>query len=175
MGLHFRAWNEALKPWGGVFSEEAFYELAGIPLKRTVEILNERQGLAMPPATIEAKKEQLYFDLMHTLEVIPEVEAVIHKFAGRIPFAVVSGSPYDSVVKSLTQVNLIHHFPVIVGGDQVLHGKPAPEGFLRAAEKLGVAPSDCLVFEDADLGIQAAEAAGMEWVKIERRALQFNR
>ena len=57
--------------------------------------------------------------------------------------------------------SLLETFPVIVGGDEVRRGKPDPEPFLLAAEKLGASPSECLVLENAPLGIRAARAAGM--------------
>jgi HAD superfamily hydrolase (TIGR01509 family) len=108
------------------------------------------------------------------LKVIPEVLEHIEAQYGRIPFAVVSGGRRGSVVRSLTAVGLIDKFPVIVGAGEYKNSKPAPDPFLLAAERLGVAPKDCLVFEDTDLGIQAATAAGMASVLVpsvqERRA-----
>ena len=80
--------------------------------------------------------------------------------------AVGSGSKRESVLKTLDTLGLRDFFPVIVAAEDTARGKPAPDVFLLAAERLGVAPSRCLVFEDAELGIQAAEAAGMKWVKV---------
>ena len=85
---------------------------------------------------------------------------------GRIPFAVVSGSTRDSVVGSLSVLGLLESFDTIVSAEDYKRGKPAPDGFLLAAERLGVAPADCLVFEDTDLGIESAIAAGMAYVKV---------
>ncbi len=85
---------------------------------------------------------------------------------GKIPFAVVSGSPRDSVVKTLNALGILDLFETLVCAGEYTHGKPSPEPFLMAAERLNVPPRDCLVFEDADLGIQAAAAAGMQSVKI---------
>jgi HAD superfamily hydrolase (TIGR01509 family) len=85
---------------------------------------------------------------------------------GKIPLAVVSGGRRDSVVRSLTATHLLDKFETIVGAGEYARSKPAPDGFLVAAERLGVAPADCLVFEDTDLGIEAATAAGMASVKV---------
>jgi HAD superfamily hydrolase (TIGR01509 family) len=85
---------------------------------------------------------------------------------GKIPFAVVSGSPRDSVVRTLETLNIRDLFEVLVCAGEYPRGKPAPDPFLIAAEKLGIAPADCLVFEDADLGIEAATAAGMQSIRI---------
>ena len=59
---------------------------------------------------------------------------------------------------------------VVVTADDVVHGKPAPDMFLLAAKRMGVAPEKCLVFEDAEPGMRAAEAAGMKWVRVPSRA-----
>ena len=85
---------------------------------------------------------------------------------GKIPFAVVSGSTRDSVVKSLEILNILDRFETLVCAGEYQNSKPHPEPFLMAAERLGVAPEHCLVFEDTDMGIQAATAAGMASVKV---------
>jgi HAD superfamily hydrolase (TIGR01509 family) len=85
---------------------------------------------------------------------------------GRIPFAVVSGSRRNSVVSSLTALHLLDKFDTIVGAEDYQNSKPAPDAFLLAATRLGVAPEHCLVFEDTALGIQAATAAGMASVRV---------
>jgi beta-phosphoglucomutase-like phosphatase (HAD superfamily) len=100
------------------------------------------------------------------LKAIPAVVEHIGAQHGRIPLAVVSGSKRDSVTSSLTSVKLLDKFDTLVCAGDYEKGKPDPEAFLLAASKLGVAPRACLVFEDTDLGIQAASAAGMASVKI---------
>jgi HAD superfamily hydrolase (TIGR01509 family) len=79
---------------------------------------------------------------------------------------VVSGSRRSSVVGSLGALGLLDKFDTLVCAEDYQHGKPAPDCFLLGAERLGVAPADCLVFEDTDLGIEAATAAGMLSVKV---------
>jgi HAD superfamily hydrolase (TIGR01509 family) len=70
------------------------------------------------------------------------------------------------VVKSLTTLGLLDRFDTLVGAEDYEHSKPAPDAFLLAAARLGMAPQDCLVFEDTALGIQAATAAGMASVRV---------
>ena len=166
MPLHFRSWTQAVEEAGGTFPEAEFYALGGVTLPRTVEILNERYGYTMPPAETARRKEQLYLELLPELKPIASVVAVIERERGRVPFAVVSGSPRESIVSSLRTLGLLEDFPVIVGAEDYTHGKPDPEPFLTAAARLGVKAEDCLVFEDADAGIASAEAAGMLWVRI---------
>ena len=85
---------------------------------------------------------------------------------GRIPFAVVSGGRRISVTKALSALKLMDRFETIVGSEDYVNSKPAPDAFLLAAERLGVAPRHCLAFEDTEMGISAATAAGMATVKI---------
>jgi len=72
-------------------------------------------------------------------------------------------------MKTLQLMKIDHLFPVVVTPEDVQHGKPAPDMFLLAAEKMGVAPELCLVFEDAEPGFQAAAAAGMKCVRVPGR------
>ena len=124
------------------------------------------RGLSMPVEAVAERKENLYFSLLHDLKPVPEVLEHIVAQHGQIPFAVVSGSTRESIVKSLTAVGLLDRFPILVGSEDYARSKPAPDAFLTAAARLGVAPKDCLVFEDTDMGIQAATAAGMASVRI---------
>jgi HAD superfamily hydrolase (TIGR01509 family) len=120
----------------------------------------------MPIEATATRKESLYLAQLPKLKAIPEVLEYIEADHGRIPFAVVSGSTRESVVGSLSVLGLLDKFDTIVSADDYKHGKPAPDGYLLAAERLGVAPADCLVFEDTEMGIEAATAAGMASVKV---------
>jgi len=166
MPLHYIAWTAALGQWGCQFPESLFYAWGGKPPREIVATLNTMHGLAMPVLDVAELKERLYFDLLPQLQPIPEVVAHIDNQFGKIPFAVVSGGRRDSVIRTLAALNLLDRFDTIVGSDDYARSKPAPDGFLLAAERLGVAPADCLVFEDTDLGIEAATAAGMASVKV---------
>jgi len=120
----------------------------------------------MPVDSLAIRKESLYLAQLPSLKAIPEVVEHITAQHGRIPFAVASGSRKDSVVGSLTTVGLLNKFDTIISAGDYIHPKPAPDCFLLAAQHLGVAPKDCLVFEDTLLGIQAATTAGMASVMV---------
>jgi HAD superfamily hydrolase (TIGR01509 family) len=83
-----------------------------------------------------------------------------------IKVALATSAPEPNVAHTLAELGLANDFPIIVRGDQVPRGKPAPDVFLEAARRLEVAPAECLVFEDAPMGIAAAQAAGMAVVAI---------
>ena len=166
MPLHFLAWKQALREWHCDFDEDTFYAWGGLPVAEVISRLNAEHGLTMPVAAVEVRKENLYYDSISKLKAVPEVVEHIDAMFGKIPFAVVSGSTRESVVKSLEAVKLLDKFKTTVCAGDYVKSKPDPEPFLLAASRLGVAPASCLVFEDTDMGIQAATAAGMASVKV---------
>ena len=174
MPLHYVAWKKALGEWNCEFSEELFYAWGGRPTPEIISTLNQMQGLSMPVERVAGRKEEFYFALLPELKAVPEVLEHIEAQHGRIPFAVVSGSARDSVTASLETLKLLDRFETLVCAGEYQKSKPDPEAFLLAASRLGVAPKGCLVFEDTEMGIQAATAAGMASVKVpppwERRA-----
>ena len=123
----------------------------------------------MPVETVARRKEDLFLELHPQLKAVPEVLEHIDAAQGRIPFAVVSGSTRESVTASLTSLHLLHRFDTLICAGDYQKSKPDPEAFLLAAARLGVAPETCLVFEDTEMGIQAAHAAGMAAVRVPRR------
>lgn len=166
MPLHYSAWRNALAEWGCPFPEDVFYSWGGRPVREIIKSLNAEHGLSMPIDELAAHKESLYHAQLPHLQAIPEVVEHIHLQYGRIPLAVSSGSRRNSVINSLTTVGLLEKFETLVCAEDYAHGKPAPDCFLLAAERLGVAPEHCLVFEDTDMGVEAAIAAGMAWVRV---------
>jgi HAD superfamily hydrolase (TIGR01509 family) len=166
MPLHYRAWKQALAEWNCEFDEELFYAWGGMPVAEIIATLNQRHGLSMPVEAVAHRKEKLYFELLPELKPVSDVLEHIEAKPRGIPFAVVSGSTRESVTASLIALNLLDRFDAMVCAGDYQKSKPDPEAFLLAAARLGVAPGDCLVFEDTEMGIQAAQAAGMASVKV---------
>ena len=169
MPLHYIAWKGALGEWDCEFDEKLFYAWGGMPIVEIVATLNKQRGLSMPAETVAHRKESLYFELLPRLQAVPEVLEVIKARHGQIPFAVVSGSALDSVTASLSQLRLLDRFDTLVCAGDYKKSKPDPEAFLLAATRLKIAPESCLVFEDTEMGIQAATSAGMASVKVPPR------
>ncbi len=166
MPLHYVAWKSVLREWNCEFDEDLFYSWGGMPVLEIISTLNQRNGLTMPVEAVAKRKESLYYEILPQLAAVPEVLEHIEDQHGQIPFAVVSGSTRQSVTASLTVLNLLDRFDTLVCAGEYKRSKPDPECFLMAAEKLGVAPEDCLVFEDTEMGIQAATAGGMASVRV---------
>ena len=166
MPLHYIAWKKALSEWNCSFEEPLFYAWGGRPIVEIIATLNQDHGLNMPVEAVAQRKERFYVELLPQLTPVPEVLEHIEAQHGRIPFAVVSGSTRESVTASLTALNILDRFDTLVCAGDYSKSKPAPDGFLLAAARLGVVPEACLVFEDTKMGIQAATAAGMASVWI---------
>lgn len=166
MPLHYIAWSKALGEWNCPFPEERFYAWGGMPIVEIIERLSTEHGIKMPVRRVAVRKEELYYELLPELKAVPEVLEHIEQQHGRIPFAVVSGSERASVQASLRAIGLLQKFQTLVCAGDYDRSKPDPEAFLMAAERLGVSPESCLVFEDTQMGVDAAKAAGMAWVRV---------
>jgi len=116
----------------------------------------------------EHEKEGLYRELSRgRLSPLNGLHDLIERLrVERIPIALATSAPKPNVVHTLAELDLAAEFPVIVRGDEVARGKPAPDVFIEAARRLGVDAADGLVFEDAPMGIAAAQAAGMRVVAL---------
>jgi len=124
-------------------------------------------GWATDPAEVDAlahAKEEFYRDLVrqHGIEPLPGVRALLEALQqADVPCAIGSSTERANLDLLLDLMDLRKFFRVIVSGEEVVHGKPDPSIFLLAAERLGFAPADCLVIEDALVGLEAARRAGM--------------
>jgi len=166
MPLHYRAWKRTLDEAGGEFPEELFYEWGGRPAAEIVVSLNARCGLTMPvDATVE-RKEGYFLELLHEVEPIEPVLEIARRMHGVAPLAVASGGHREIVLKTLDYLGIAGLFDAVVGYEDYERGKPAPDPFLEAARRIGVPPADCLVFEDSPTGVEAAKAAGMQFVFV---------
>lgn len=169
MPLHLLAWRAALAAHGfepDRFTLEMHHAAAGMPGLEIVSKLNQEFGMQMDPAKVEADKVAWYLDHHHEVREVKPVADFARKNFGRVPMAVASGSDRIIVAESLRAVGLASLFVAVITPDMVAKGKPAPDMFLLAAERMGVPAADCLVFEDGHLGMDAARAAGMAAVWI---------
>ena len=171
MPLHYRAWDRAFRRFGLTreLDEDLFYSLAGVPTRRVAALIGEHYGLTIDPDEVFDHKEGLFAELQADAQLIGPVVEFARRAALTHPVGVASGGPRTIVVRSLEITGLADLFPVVVTADDVEHGKPAPDMFLLAAQRMGVAPERCLVFEDGEPGMRAAEAAGMRWVAVPSR------
>lgn len=171
MPAHYRAWTLALTEFGHpeIFPELLFYSMGGVPTLDIVRELNAVHRIDLDPVQVTDRKEVLFAELLPTVQPITEVVAVARAVAVSRPVAVASGGHRAIVVRTLELAGIDSLFPVVVGAEDVKRGKPAPDCFILAAERMGVRPERCLVFEDGKKGIEAAHAAGMQTAFVRRR------
>lgn len=166
MPLHFAAWTRAMQDFGGSYPEELFYEWGGVPTADIVRRLNAGFGLTLDVDAVVERKEHYYRAMIPQVQPKQEVVSLALEKHGQIPLAVASGGHRDLVERTLHALGIHHLFAAITTSEDYLRGKPAPDPFLTAATRLGVAPEYCLVLEDTATGAEAARAAGMAWVLV---------
>lgn len=161
MPVHFLAYKNILVEYGIHFTPELFAKLAGIPAVGTIEKLNEWFGTKMDAEVVGHQKEGEYEKMMYKMKPITPVVELAKKYHGILPMAVGTGGYRRLAWKTMDILGLDKYFDILVSTEDVARPKPFPDTFLKCAELLGVEPAICEVFEDAELGIQAAKAAGM--------------
>ena len=168
---HYLAWKKLANDLGFEFTEEQNEQFKGVSRKRCLEILLDIGNVSFTQNDfdkwmIEKNEDYLAFITnMDASEILPDVPKVLNLLKeNNIPIAL--GSASKNAKPILEKVGLLPYFDVIVDGNNVTKAKPDPEVFLLAANQLKVQPENCIVFEDAVAGIQAANAAKMTSIGI---------
>ena len=154
------AWRRTIAPYGYAITDEDFLEVVGRPYTFTHSFLSERVELPDPEALWPELRTELFALIDTRLRPFADAVAAVADLEVRgVALAVASSSLRERLDRTLARAGL--DFEVTIAGDEVEHGKPAPDMFLLAAERLGVDPSRCVVVEDSPAGIAAGRAAGM--------------
>jgi HAD superfamily hydrolase (TIGR01509 family) len=162
---HFLCYSEALREAGIPIDRDQFYSQAGMTGREQISWFARKAGKTVDPDAIYIRKKEIFDELKPEARSIPsmtELFGVLH--AARARIAIATGSSRASVQPVIQKLGL--NPDALATADDVTRGKPHPDLFLLAAERLGAAPADCIVVEDSDVGIEAARRAGM-------RALRF--
>ena len=163
---HRQAWRQVLRPYGMHFDEQAMVALNGAPTCKIAQVIIANHQSDVDPHLLAAEKTALVKTmLLDNVKPLPLID-VVKAYHGRKPMAVGTGSEHAMAEMLLCHLGLRGYFEVVVGADDVTKHKPEPETFLRCAQLLGVPPEKCVVFEDADFGIEAAKRANMAIVDV---------
>lgn len=162
---HFKADIDTMAEYG-VIKDQKFYEsFAGTLTADRMRTLKEMFGLDVPVEKMTIKRENMILDIMGKEDIkpvlgIPEFLRSIKEKG--LTTAVASSSDYKLINLILGRLKIAKYFDSVTSGSDVKRGKPSPDVFLLAAERIGIEPAECLVVEDSENGVKAAKAAGMK-------------
>ena len=162
MPLHYEAYRRTLAEAGIGLTEADYYGNVGGTWRETIPKFLRGRACPWSPTEIHDRKQQTVLAVMQTVEIpqlaVAKLLPLLHK---RVKLAIASSGSRATIELVVGRLGWTPLFDVIVTGEDVAHGKPAPDLFLLAAQRMGEWPSKCMVFEDTDDGIAAAIAAGM--------------
>lgn len=172
MPSHAKAWEKVGAHLGYPVKGDVMYELGGATVRTIATETCHRYGipLALLEEVIRLKRQYGFEMVRENATLLPAFE-IVKRNLGKRAMALGTGSHGNMVNMLLDKFDLRQYFNAIVDADMVTTHKPHPETFLTCAEKLGILPSQCLVFEDADLGVQAALNGGMDVFDVRTHVL----
>lgn len=169
MLAHKNSYVKTASEYGFDMDPAIIDELAGWPTAAVVSEIGKRYNVTLDPTAFSNRKGLIFFEeyIEHT-QPISFVVDHLKQHVGKVRIGVVSGGRRHTVEKTLSVLGILDLIETIVCAGETEHGKPFPDPFLKAALELGVDPAKCMVFEDGDPGVQAAIAAGMQSVRIDK-------
>lgn len=166
MPVHFIAWRQTAAEHGIDFTPELFVEVTGVPALQTSQYLKNKFKADFDEVEFTYRKEERYELNMSKAKPIVPVVNIIREYKGKLPMACGTGGSQYLAWKTLEIAGVKDCFEHVVAAEDVINHKPFPDTFLKAAELIGVKPEDCEVYEDGQLGLDAAERAGMMSVDV---------
>lgn len=166
--LAFKVWRDLAAQHGGVLAEADYPGMVGISAEETATYVMAKVGVSFDVSQSCAWVwEQIIERLKSEIEPLPGSTELVSSLASRgYPLAIASNSLSRYIDTALAGLRLEAYFPIRVSIDQVAQGKPAPDVYLSAAERLGIRPENCLAIEDSRVGVQSAAAAGMRVIAV---------
>jgi beta-phosphoglucomutase family hydrolase len=161
MPVHFKAWMMTAEENGFVYTEKQFLDTAGMPTLKIVPLINRELGLNLDPEKFSRRKEELFLENIKDIKPIKPVADIVREYYGRLPMSIGTGGKKDIARLTLEIIGLDKYIDIIVSAEDVLNHKPHPDTFLKCAELMNVEAEFCQVFEDGEMGLAAAEKAGM--------------
>jgi HAD superfamily hydrolase (TIGR01509 family) len=169
MQAHKDAYVKVAARYGLKLDPSLIDEFAGLPTVLVVEEINKRYNKSINTVEFaDAKSQLFYHEFMHDTKPIEFVRRHLIEHAGKVKIGVVSGGRRQTVTKTLKVLGLLEYVESLVCAGETPNGKPFADPFLKAAQELGVDPAACMVFEDGEPGCVGAEAAGMQWIRIDK-------
>lgn len=168
MPLHFKAWQLACRKYNIDMTSSYLKSKMGRPaweIGRDIIRENNKENI-IDYETLFKEKIELFKSLRNRIEPILPVTDIVRKYHGVLPVCVGTGAIKEAAVRTLEDIGMSPYFDIIITAEDVSNHKPHPETFLKCAELMGIEPAKIEVFEDGDLGLEAAERAGMTPIDI---------
>ena len=163
---NYKAWAHSLAPYGIVVEREEYFLMEGAPPKKVAEIFLKKKHLSLEPINDIVRIKEEYYLKNRSFALYEGVQELIGNLkTNGLQLALVTGASHRRLMGT-NIASFLNQFDVLVTGDQVSQGKPSPEPYLLGAQKLGKKISECLVIENAPMGIKSAKDAGMYCVAI---------
>lgn len=169
MPAHKQSFVKAASEFGFEMDPAIIDELAGWPTVAIVNELSRRYNVQLDVTDFSNRKGNIFFEeyIEHTLPIAFVVNH-LKQHIGKVKIGVVSGGRRHTVEKTLAVLGILDLVDTIVCAGETTQGKPYADPFLKAAKELNAAPSTCMVFEDGNPGVQAAIAAGMKYIRVDK-------
>ena len=159
--VHIASWNAVCEKLNCTFDERILVEMTGAPTLSFAERIKREQNLEITAEELVVLKQQEFWKNINQIKPHDAVIELMKNAHGKIPMAVGTGASRTSAMLQMKELEIDQLFDFIVTADDVDRHKPEPDTFLKCAELMSVAPEFCQVFEDGELGMQAAQTAGM--------------
>ena len=166
MPLHLDSWARAFVEFNEPYRPQFLDSLKGMNEVKIIQLYNQEFNCDLDPQLLVETKHRYFRKKAHLIQPIEPIVEIARQYTGTLPLAVVSGGLRENVLSTLSGLDLVQLFEVILTADDHLPPKPAPDLFLEAARRMKVEPEYCQVFEDGDLGLEAARKAGMQAVDV---------
>jgi beta-phosphoglucomutase family hydrolase len=163
MPVHFKGWKKASERFGASIDSAFLQSHTGAPawaIATAIIEKNKLKGLVTADQLMKIKLTEFH-ESQHLIKPIEQVADIVRKYYGKLPMAVGTGGHREAVERTLEVIGMRKYFDIVVTANDVKHHKPDPETFLKCADLMNVKPSFIEVFEDGDLGIEAALRGGM--------------
>lgn len=169
MHLHIDAWIAAGVEFDIPIVGKMITINAGIPTRQLITKLAQENDWKVDQQAFTLSKQRLYKEIKAAAgpsKKIQEIIDIADYYYGKLPMTIGTGSSRSNALAALSDAGILDWFDLVVSADDVEHPKPHPEVWLKASDYINVDPSRCLVFEDGEKGMEAAEAAGMMWIDV---------
>ena len=166
MSAHGIAWRKTCEKYAYPFDSQYIHDLGGVPTRDIVKHLNEKHNLNHDLDEVSETKRLAFLDLKDKPSIVDDTYQVMLTYQGKLKMGVGTGAERNNAIQMLSDTGLLARLDTVVTASDVTHGKPHGETFVTVATNMVLQPHECVVFEDTEVGRQAAQNAGMDCIMV---------